>query len=131
MPLSSRLRRSHCASGSCSSTWMLWRRTRYGVSQWPSTMIDRRWTSFKPCLYVVEFAGDLAGVVQHEFRLGEEIALEAAGEDGDDRHRDTVGGEDVVRSVADGEGELRIASGALERGFEDLRRRLRELRVAL
>src|SRR4051812_44429389 len=128
MPLSSSVRRSHCASGSCSSTWTLWRSTRYGVSQWPSTMIERRGTLFKPCLYLIEVAGDLAGIVQDEFGLGQQLALEAAGENGDDRHRHAVRGECVVRGVADRERELRIASGARERGLEDLRRRLRELR---
>src|SRR5690348_9871606 len=94
-------------------------------------MIERRWTSFKPGLYVVEFAGDLAGILQDEFGFRQELALDAAGEHADDRHGHAMRREDVVRGVADREGELRIASGAVERRLEDLRRRLRELRVAL
>src|ERR1051326_4954897 len=94
-------------------------------------MIDRRWTSLKPSLYLVKVAGNFSGIIQDEFGFREEVALEAAGEHRDDRHRHAMCGEDVVRRVADHEGELRIAPGASQRGLEDLRRRLRELRVAL
>src|SRR5256885_166499 len=132
MPLSRKVFRSTCASGSCSSRWTLRRSMRYGVSQWPSTMMARLWTSFAEVVVnALDLSHQLFDVVEEEFRLAEELVLEAARASHRDGDRNAMRGEDVVRRVAHRQRARRVAADALQRGAKDLRRRLGDLRVAL
>src|SRR5436305_5718498 len=127
--------RSSCASVSCSSRWTLWRSIRYGVSQWPSTMMARRWTAGTSGAEVlidrIDLSHELLDALERPLRFRQQLAPEAAREHRRDRQRRAVRGEDVVGSVAGGHRRLGGGADLVERGAEDLGRGLRELRVVL
>src|SRR5436190_8670510 len=135
MPLARSDRRSTWASVSCSSRWTLWRSIRYGVSQWPSTMMARRCTAGTSGAEVlidrVDLSHELLDALERPLRFRQQLAPEAAREHRRDRQRRAVRGEDVVGSVADGHRRLDGGADLVERGAEDLGRGLRELGVVL
>src|SRR6187549_1711793 len=95
-------------------------------------MMERRCTSvIKIVIESLQLIDDVRDVVEEKFRFRQELALEAAAEDGHDRQRDAMGGQDVVRRVSNGKRSSLVRSGALERRTKDLRRRFRVLRVFL
>src|SRR4051794_13291249 len=135
MPLARSDRRSTWASVSCSSRWTLWRSIRYGVSQWPSTMMARRWTAGTSGAEVlidrVDLSHELLDALERPLRFRQQLAPEAAREHCRDRQRRAVRGEDVVGSVAGGHRRLGGGADLVERGAEDLGRGFRELGVVL
>src|SRR5438067_13893849 len=135
MPLARSECRSTCASVSCSSRWTLWRSIRYGVSQWPSTMMARRCTAGTSDAEVLIDRVDLSyqglDAVERPLRFRQQLAPEAARQHRRDRQRRAVRGEDVVGSVADGHRRLDGGADLVERGAGDLGRGLRELGVVL
>src|SRR5215212_2210712 len=74
---------------------------------------------------LIDLSRELLHVVEDELRLLQQFALEAAAENGDDRERNAMCGEDVVRRVADDERQRRIGADAVQRGAEYLRGWLR------
>src|ERR1700752_1698710 len=95
-------------------------------------MMARRWTSFvEVFVNPIDLSQELFDVVEEEFCLAEQLVLEASGTHRRDGNRGAVRGEDVVWSIADGQGVRVVAACPLERGPEDLRRRLGDFHVAL
>src|SRR5690242_15184642 len=91
MPLSCSERRSACASVSCSSRCTLCRKRRYGVSQWPSTMIARRCRSLAEIVIdAIELPRHLIEVIEDELRLRQQLLGESPAPQRHHRQRDAM-----------------------------------------
>src|ERR1051325_5213162 len=95
-------------------------------------MMARRWTSGTEIVIdCVDLSPKSFDAVEDPLRFRQRLAAEAAAQHRRDRQRRAVRGEDVVGSVADGPRRLDGGAALVERGAEDLGRRLGELRVVL
>src|SRR5437763_111183 len=95
-------------------------------------MMARRWTSvIKIVIELLQLRDDARDVVEEEFGFCQQFALETAAEDGHDRQRDAMRGQDVVRRVTNCKRSPLADAGLLERRAENFGRRLRVLRVFL
>src|SRR5688572_10028068 len=103
-------------------------------------MMARRWTAaaagltesffFEVFINRFDLPHQLFDVLEEELSLLEKLALESSRQDGRHGQSSPMRCQDVVGSIADGERSRRAGPKLVERRFENLRGRLRELCIS-